>query len=84
MHFTIFQVIAFSFPSCEKLHPPVIQVQHVSFKYLEEKVRRGRSADGDGSEWENIITSFHLILLSCIWNEKKCQHFRNLPSFGVP
>lgn len=35
---TTFQVITFCFPSCEKLHPPVIQVQHVSFKYQEDKV----------------------------------------------
>ncbi|XP_046846580.1 ATP-binding cassette sub-family F member 2-like [Xenia sp. Carnegie-2017] len=31
------KVISFSFPSCEKLHPPVIQVQHVSFKYSQDK-----------------------------------------------
>lgn len=36
--YTTLQVITFCFPSCEKLHPPVIQVQHVSFKYQEDKV----------------------------------------------
>jgi len=38
MRFVFLQTLAFYFPDCGKIPPPVIQVQGVSFRYASNKV----------------------------------------------
>ena len=60
-----FQALSFYFMDCDRLPPPVIQVQNVSFRYSDTKVSLcvSQLAVVAAALYELLVTSYHCSFL---------------------